>query len=56
VFSLIAPLSHLKDPETDLFFENTPRDQAMQEAVDYWLREFKNSYYREPPHPNTLKY
>jgi hypothetical protein len=54
LFSLISPFFHLKELQTDLFFDNTPRDQAMLEAVDYWLREFKNSYYKELPHPNTL--
>jgi RHS repeat-associated protein len=54
LFSLIAPFFHLREPDTDLFFGNTSRDQAMQQEVDYWLREFRKAYYGPYPHPNNL--
>jgi len=53
---LLAPFIHLREMDVDLYFGNTDRDLRMLEAVDYWMEEFRKSYYGPPPHPNILKY
>jgi RHS repeat-associated protein len=55
-YSLLAPFFHLREMDVDLYFGNTDRDLRMLEAVDYWMEEFRKSYYGPPPHPNILKY